>query len=143
LSLYLDTSLLVAALTNETATQKTQTWLASQPASELHVSGWVVTEFSSALSMKVRLGHLTSSHRAEALSLFQRLIADSLGLWPVTGSHFRTAARFADQHHLGLRAGDALHLAIAFEQGAKLCTLDRRLSEAANAVGASTQLLLE
>ena len=48
----------------------------------------------------------------------------------VSGLQFRTAARFADQHMLGLRAGDALHLAICADHGATLCTLDRRLSEA-------------
>jgi uncharacterized protein len=54
---------------------------------------------------------------------------------------FRTAARFADQHALGLRAGDALHLAICADHGATLCTLDRRLSEAGPALGVKTILL--
>ena len=37
---------------------------------------------------------------------------------PVTGRYFRTAAKFVDYHTLGLRAGDALHLATASEHGA-------------------------
>jgi predicted nucleic acid-binding protein len=34
-----------------------------------------------------------------------------------------------------LRAGEALHLAICANHGASLCTLDRRLAEAAPRVG--------
>ena len=51
------------------------------------------------------------------------------------------AARFADQYALGLRAGDALHLAICADRGAIICTLDRRLAEAALALGVETALL--
>src|SRR5215510_8306714 len=46
------------------------------------------------------------------------------------GLQLRTVARCVDQDALGLRAGDALHLAICVDHGAALCTLDRRLSEA-------------
>ncbi|MDE2464494.1 MAG: PIN domain-containing protein, partial [Alphaproteobacteria bacterium] len=53
----------------------------------------------------------------------------------------RTAARLADQHALGLRAGDALHLAICADHGATLCTLDRRLGEAGPALGVKAELL--
>jgi hypothetical protein len=54
---------------------------------------------------------------------------------------FRTAAAFADQYRPGLRAGDALHLAVAFENGATLRTLDRRLAEAGPALGVMTLLV--
>jgi len=40
-----------------------------------------------------------------------------------------------------LRAGDALHLAVAFEAGAAVWTLDHHLAEAGPALGAPTQLL--
>jgi len=59
----------------------------------------------------------------------------------VTGGHFRAAAKFLDQHALGLRAGDALHLATASEHGATLYTLDQRLAEAGPVLGVPTQLL--
>ncbi len=60
---------------------------------------------------------------------------------PVSRSDFRTAARFADRHEFALRAGDALHLAICIEHGATLYTLDRRLAEAAGALGVGASLL--
>lgn len=135
---YLDTSLLVAALTNETATQRVQAWLAVQAPETLMISDWVVTEFSSALSIKLRTGQLSPDHRAAALALFTRLAVDSFTTLPVSSAHFQTAARFADQTELGIRAGDALHLAVARECGATLCTLDARLAESGALLGITT-----
>jgi uncharacterized protein len=60
---------------------------------------------------------------------------------PVTSGHFRTAAKFVDQHTLGLRAGDALHLAVASEHGATVHTLDQRLADAGPALGVPTQMV--
>jgi predicted nucleic acid-binding protein len=117
-----------------------QAWLAAQAPENLAISDWVTTEFSSALSIKLRAGQIEQVHRAGALAMFTRLSAESFTILPVSGTQFRTAARFADQYTLGLRAGDALHLAICADQGATLCTLDRRLGEAGPAVGVKTIL---
>ena len=139
--LYLDTSLLVAALTNETETKRMHHWLGRRADDELAISDWVTTEFSSALSIKLRTGRIEAAHRAAALAMFTRLATDSFAVVPVSRLQFRTAARFVDQHALGLRAGDALHLAICGDHGATLCTLDRRLSDAASALGLKTMLV--
>jgi hypothetical protein len=139
--LYLDTSLLVAALTNEAETERMQRWLGQQREDDLAVSDWVTTEFSSALSIKLRTGQIMSGDRATALAMLTRLATDSFIVMPVSRSQFRTVARFADQYMLGLRAGDALHLAVCADHGATLCTLDRRLSDAGSALGIKTMLL--
>lgn len=139
--IYLDTSVLVAALTNEAGTGRVQEWLGAQIPGDLAVSDWVATEFSAALSIKLRSGHLKPADRAEALAMFARLCADSLAVLPLSRAQFRTAARFADQYALGLRAGDALHLAICADRGDELCTLDRQLGEAGSALGVKTMLL--
>src|SRR6516165_8263880 len=120
--LYIDTSPLVAALTNEAETERVQGWLGQQAEGDLVISDWVATEFSSALSIKLRAGHIEPAHRADALAMFARLITDNFLLVPVSRLQFRTAARFADQHQLSLRAGDALHLAVCADHGATLCT---------------------
>jgi uncharacterized protein len=139
--LYLDTSILVSALTNEADTAAVQDWLAAQIARDLAISDWVVTEFSSAMSIKLGTGQLGPDHRAAALASFTRLATETFRILSVERESFRTAARFADQSALGLRAGDALHLAICAEHGAMLCTLDRRLGEAAPAAGVGSILL--
>ncbi|MGH7210780.1 MAG: type II toxin-antitoxin system VapC family toxin [Acetobacteraceae bacterium] len=141
MTFYLDTSLVVAALTPETATERAQVWLDGRDPGSLVISEWVTTEFSAALSIKLRTGHMSAGNRADALARFALLSADTFSVLAVSGSQFRAAARLADQYALGLRAGDALHLAICADHGATLCTLDRRLGEAGPALGVKTMQL--
>ena len=82
-----------------------------------------------------------AGNRADALAVFNRLATESFTVVPVSRLEFRTAARFVEQHALGLRAGDALHLAICADHGATLCTLDQRLSDAGSALGLKTMLV--
>ena len=124
---YVDTSVLVAALTKEVATARTQAWLEAHSAGDLAISDWVITEVSAALSIKLRVGQPDPSARARALAVFARIGVDSFPVLKTSGVTFGTAASFADQYQFWLRAGDALHLAIAAEQGATVVMLDRRM----------------
>jgi predicted nucleic acid-binding protein len=91
--------------------------------------------------VKVRHGYLTGSHRADALAVFNEMVEQSFHVLPVARTDYRTAARFADQHATGLRAGDALHLAVTINHGAPMRTLDKTLASAATQLGASCCLL--
>jgi hypothetical protein len=93
------------------------------------------------MGIKLRAGQIRLEQRAAALAMFNKLVAESFTVLPVTGGQFRAAAKFADQHSLGLRAGDALHLAVASEHGATVHTLDQRLADAGPALGVPAQLL--
>ena len=138
---YLDTSVLVAALTREERTEEMQHWLVQQPPEGLVVSDWTITEFSAALAMKVRMRQLDETTRADVLNVFTAIIAESMTVLSVTRADFSTAAHLANQYGLGLRAGDALHLGIASHAGQAIVSLDRALVKAALATGIAARLL--
>ena len=139
--LYVDTSVLVCALTNEDRTEAVQDWLADQSPGELVISDWVTTEFSAALSVKARVQQLSPVQRAEVVATFSELVDASFVELPVSRTDLRTAARYADQHETGLRAGDALHLAVAANHGARIRSLDRAMVAAAGSLGISAGLI--
>jgi uncharacterized protein len=125
----------VAALTLEPATERVLAWLERQTPGELAISFWSITEVSSALSLKLRTRQLEAAERAAASVEFSRLVAESLTILQVSPEHFRAAARFAGEHQLGVRAGDALHMAVCLDHGLRLHTLDRRMVEAGPVLG--------
>jgi predicted nucleic acid-binding protein len=50
---------------------------------------------------------------------------------PVRSQHLRHAASIAGREDINVRAADALHLAIAKESEATICTLDLKMHQAA------------
>jgi hypothetical protein len=141
LILYLDTSVLIAVFTPEAESGRVEAWMRSQAREQFAVSDWVVTEFSAALSVKLRRTQIALAHQGAALARFSQFCTDNAPVLPVSREHFRAAAGFADRYAIGLRAGDALHLAIAAQHGASLCTLDHRLGEAGPHLGIATILV--
>lgn len=133
MSLYLDASLLVSVLSREQASARVRDWLSVQATTDLVISDWVATEVASALAMKVRMQALTRCECASALAAFAKLSL-SFEVRPISRIVFQTAATFCGSHALGLRAGDALHLAACRQRADTLCTLDRRLAAAATAL---------
>lgn len=138
---YVDTSVLVAALIAERQSARVLEWLGEASPQALHTSDWSLAEFSSALSIKIRTGQIGEEQRASALGGFSELLEESFNILPVSRNHFRLASRFSDRHELAVKAGDALHMAIASESRLTLCTLDRRLAGAGPALGTLTLLL--
>ncbi len=138
--LYLDTSVLVAAITPEAESRRVQSWLRSVGSGDLAISNWVATEFASALSIKVRTGVLTMSQRENAARIFESVAGSTFQRFAIDPKHFELAKRFCNNVAAKLRGGDALHLAVASDNRATLCTLDRRLAEGGSALGVATLL---
>lgn len=138
---YLDTSVIVSLLTGETSAGRIRLWLNNRQPKPLLISDWSLTETSSALSLKLRTDQITMKAYEAAQTQFRLLAANSLEVLPVLQQHFYEAARYCDQHSLGLRSGDALHLAVAMELNAEIITLDKRFATAAQSLGAPCTLL--
>lgn len=138
---YLDTSVIVATLSKQAATDRAQTWMAAPDQVEPHISNWTASELSSATSIKLLTGQIALEQRAAVLAMFNRLTSETFTVPPISAAHFRTAAKFADQHSLKLRTGDVLHLAAATEHGAVARTFDQRLARPGPILGLPTNLL--
>lgn len=126
---YVDTSVVVPLLTMEPSSESVTEWFASLQ--EMPVSSdWLLTEFASAISIKVRTGQLSGVAAKAVHKEFQLLASSGLRLVPVSRTAFKAAADLAQAHIHGLRAGDALHLAVAQETGAKtIATLDGMMAK--------------
>jgi len=133
--IYVDTSVIVALLTVEPGTQDVTAWYAGlrdTPA----CSDWLLTEFSSALSIKLRTGQINVANAKRVHKEFDLLVAGGLRLAPVSRSAYSQAAKMVKSHQHGLRAGDSLHLAVALELGAShMATLDGTLAKNAKRKG--------
>lgn len=115
--------------------ERAERWTVAHAHAPLVVSHWTAPEVSSALALRVRSGVLTESGRDRALAGWHRMQRDTLRTLAVDTAHFARAAALVDRHALGLRAPDALHLAIAEATGATMVTFDDRLAEACRALG--------
>ena len=138
---YLDTSLLVTALSNESQTVQAQRWLAEQASRGLVTSQWTVSEFASALALKRRIGHLQQDDVEATQHLWHLLRRKSLVVHPVEAKDFDRAAELVFLSRTALKAGDALHLAVIERIGAILASRDKGMIEAAMSLGIVAVLL--
>ena len=126
---YVDTSVVVALLTLEPSTEAVVAWFSEL--NEIPVSSdWLLTEFSSAISIKVRTGQLADVDSKVVHREFKALLSGGLRLVSVSRLAFKAAADLTQSHLHGLRSGDSLHLAIAQEYGARtIATLDGTMAK--------------
>lgn len=133
--IYLDTSAAVPLFVPEPASAAVDAWL-DACADPLVSSDWIVTEFASALSLKVRRREIDARQAAAAWGEFRDFRQSGLRLLPVSRKAFELAADLVREKGSGLRAGDSLHLAMALEAGASgIATADDTLDRNAKAKG--------
>ncbi len=133
--IYLDASVVVALLTGEPASPAIKAGLHPYSGMMLHASGWTAVEAASALSIKRRTGALQPAQHAQALAALDALFNGGWMLVPIVLDDFAQARTWVGQAALGVRGGDALHLAITHRLGFQLATLDKPMAAAAGRLG--------
>ena len=123
---YLDTSFIAPLVIAESTSDAVEAWVLKVNPGELATGLWTQVELSSLVARKVRMGELPEAKADEVRRQFERVLGESFELLAPTSEDFATAARYLEVPKTGLRAGDALHLAIASNHGAtKILTLDQ------------------
>ena len=107
----------------------------------LAISPWSATELHSALGLKVRTQALSPEQADAVLQGFERHLAPGLLLLEPDPQDFRNANACLRGWATGLRAADALHLAIASGRAVTLCSLDAPFVRAAQQLGLDAILI--
>jgi predicted nucleic acid-binding protein len=130
--IYLDTSFLAPFYIQEATSTSVETILLNIPTDKLAISDWTTVEFTSLVSRRVRMSELNLEQMEAVIHSFKEDAVQSYTVFMVTTADFILAAEFIQQWETGLRAGDALHLAIASNRSVEnLLSLDRGLIDAA------------
>jgi len=139
--IYLDTSIIVPLFIREAVSDKVHRWLAGIPAEMLVTSEWTKVEFASAIGSNVRFGRVAAPVAQGALQRFREFFENSVTVLNPEPEDFSLASVYIGRFELRLRAGDALHLAVATNHGAgEVCSLDRVLVAAGRRLNLSTRI---
>ena len=132
---YVDTSALVPLFIREPSTDAVIAWLESA-GERIAISEWTLVEFASAAAIKLRTGQATARLAKQATARMHEFIEKHCTIAVPGRENFRRAAELAGNDALKLRAGDALHLAIAESLSTPviLC-LDQAMIESARLLG--------
>lgn len=143
--LYFDTSFLVPLILPEATSEPIAEFFKDLPADDLTVSDWTRAEFASLLAREVRMGNLDAAAARKAGSRFEAMVEESFVVLLPSRDDFDRAREWLMHFDTGLRAGDALHLAVASNRGADaIYSLDKLMVAAGQALGtpASMGILL-
>ena len=133
---YFDTSFLVPLILPEATSEPIAGFFETLPADDLVVSHWTRVEFASLLAREARMGNLDASAAHEASSRFERMVEESFVVLLPDRDDFDRATDWLNHFDTGLRAGDALHLAIARNHGAEaIYSLDKVMIAAGKTLG--------
>ena len=130
--IYLDTSFLTPLFREEATSAKVADFLSRQAVGVLAVSKWASVEFASLTSRDVRMGALTAGQGRRLLAEFDSMVAASLVVLIPSGNDFDLAQEYVANFATQLRGPDALHLAVAHNNGVEfIATLDDGMLSAA------------
>jgi uncharacterized protein len=129
--LYFDTSFLAPLIIPESTSTEIAAFVRRLAVVELAISHWTKIEFSSLVARKVRTRELDPEAAEHADARFEIMASDAFAVFLPNANDFGLAKRYLGNFETGLRAGDALHLAIAANRHASaIYSLDRKLMRA-------------
>ena len=132
---YIDTSALVPIFIREPKTEAVLSWLEAA-GERVAISEWSLVEFASAAATKVRTGEITATFSRQVGHRLQEFAQQNCILAMPGRDEFRRASELVLDSNLKLRAGDALHVAIAESLGVQaFLSLDEALNASARSVG--------
>ncbi len=136
MTVYLDTSVLVALFTDDHFSQRADA-LSRKLDEPPIASEFAAAEFAAVLARHMRMGELSAKQVREIYSDFDSFAnADTIRV-EMIGEDVRAADAIIRRLDLPLRAPDAIHIAIAQRLGAELATFDEKMTSCARVLGVS------
>lgn len=124
---YLDASFLIPLVKPDVLSDRVEAVVRGLAHEGLVTSHWTVVECRSGLAREVRMGMVSASDFKSYRQQLDETIAAGFHIALPTEDDFRVAAALIEKPELGLRSGDAIHLAIAQRLEVGLLTLDRKI----------------
>ena len=130
----LDASALVSLFVTDGNSDAVHAYLsAAKPV--IGVNDFAAAEFASAVSLRLRSRQIALPEATELLAVFDEWVPGNAKSIPLEAADLRAAAAMVRRFELGLRAPDAVHLALCQRLSIPLLTYDIRQSKAARALG--------
>lgn len=124
--IYLDTSFIVPLAITEDSSDEVEALVVKVRPGELATSHWTQVEIASLVARKVRMDELSAAQANAVRSELRKILRESFSIILPTATDYDTAQDYLQTPKTGLRAGDAFHLAIAANHGArKIWSLDQ------------------
>ena len=124
--IYLDTSFIAPLVIAEDSSDEIEALVVKVKSGDLATSLWTQIEIASLIARKMRMGELTVVEADAVRGEFRKILDESFSVILPTAADFDTAQDYLATPKTGLRAGDAFHLAIAANHGArKIWSLDQ------------------
>lgn len=134
--LYFDTSVILPLFVPEATSKAVMAFVDGLPPDELAVSHWTMVEFASVLGRHVRGGRIDADFAREVTARFHKVVVGTFQILSPSTADFTLARQWLADPARGLRAGDALHLAVASTNGAReIFTFDKNMRRAGRTLG--------
>ena len=132
MSLYLDASALLPLFIEEARTNQAHESLRGNV---LIISDFGIAEFSSGVARRTRAGEINESGAASVFATFDAWTLNATRRETLTAGDVNVAISLVRRFDLGLRAPDAVNIAIAQRCAATLLTFDEKMARSARSLG--------